>query len=74
MQNTFPAMRESHNAFGSPCFVGPDGAVYSGRLEPTLQLSYTLMLPYRKPLPVLGNSFAVLPLPASILTKNAALV
>ena len=52
-------MRESHDAFGSPCFVdGPDGAVYSGRLEPTLQLSYTVMLPYRKPLPVLGNSFA----------------
>ena len=68
-------MRESHDAFGSPCFVyGPDGAVYSGRLEPTLQLSYTIMVPYRKPLPVLGNSFAVLPLPASILTKNAALV
>ena len=53
---------------------GPDGAVYSGRLEPTLQLFYTVMLPYRKPLPVLGNSFAVMPLPASILTKNAALV
>ena len=53
---------------------GPDGAVYSRRLEPTLQLSYTVMLPYRKPLPVLGNSFAVLPLPASILTENAALV
>ena len=48
-------------------------AVYSRRLEPTLQLSYTVMLPYRKPLPVLGNSFVVLPLPASILTKNAAL-
>ena len=28
----------------------------------------------RKPLPVLGNSFAVFPLPASILTKNTALV
>ena len=68
-------MRESHDAFGSPCFVDvPDGAVYSGRLEPTLQLPYTVMLPYRKPLPVLGNSFAVLPLPASILTKNTALV
>ena len=68
-------MRESHDAFGSPCFLdGPDGAVYSGMLEPTLQLSYTVMLPSRKPLPVLGNSFAVLPLPASILTKNAALV
>ena len=53
---------------------GPDGAVYSWRLEPTLQLSYTVMLPYRNPLPVLGNSFAVLPLPASVLTKNAALV
>ena len=53
---------------------GPDGAVYSGRLEPSLQLSYMVMLLYRKPLPVLGNSFAVLPLPASILTKNAALV
>ena len=67
-------MRESHDAFGSPCFVdGPDRAVYSGGLEPTLQLSYTVMLPYRKPLPVLGNSSAVLPLPASILTKNAAL-
>ena len=50
----------------APCFVdGPDGAVYSGR---------PVMLPYRKPLPVLGNSSAVLPLPASILTKNAALV
>ena len=48
---------------------GPDRAVYSGR-----QLSYTVMLPYHNPLPVLGNSFAVLPLPASILTKNAALV
>ena len=43
-------------------------------LNPPLQLSYTVILPYRKPLPVLGNSFAVLPLPASILTKNAALV
>ena len=53
---------------------GPDGVVYSGRLEPTLLLSYTVMLPYRKPLPVYGNSSAVLPLPASILTKNAALV
>ena len=61
MSNTFPAMRQSHDAFGSPCFVhGPDGAVYSGRLGPNLQLSYTVMLPYRKPLPVLGNSFAVL--------------
>ena len=68
-------MRESHDAFGSPCFVdAPDGAVYSGRLEPTLQLPYTVMLLYCKPLPVLSNSFAVLPLPASILTKNAALV
>ena len=68
-------MRESQDAFGSPSFVdGPDGAVYSGRLEPTLQLPYTVMLPYRKLLPVLGNSSAVLPLPASILTKNAALV
>ena len=67
-------MRESHDAFGSPCFVDdPDGAVYSGRLDLTLQLYYTVMLPYRKPLPVLGNS-VVLPLPASILTKNAALV
>ena len=75
MENTFPAMRESHDAFGSPCFVdGPDGAVYSGRFEPILQLSYTVMLLYHKPLPVLGNSFAVLLLPASILTKNAALV
>ena len=75
MWNTFPAMRESHDTFGRLWFVdGPDGAVYSGRLEPTLQLSYTVMLPYRKPLPVLGNSFAVLPLPASILTKNAPLV
>ena len=53
---------------------GPDGAVYNGRLEPTLQLSHTVMPPYRKPLPVLSNSFVVLPLPASILTKNAALV
>ena len=53
---------------------GRDGEVYSGRIEPTLQLSYTVMLPYHKPLPVLCNSFAVLPLPASILTKNAALV
>ena len=53
---------------------GLDGAVYSTRLEPTLQLPYTVMLSYRKPLPVLGNSFAVLSLPASILTKNAALV
>ena len=44
------------------------------RLEPTLQLAYTVMLPYRKPLPVFGNSFAVLRLPALILTKNAALV
>ena len=51
---------------------GPDGAVYSRRLDPPLQLSYTVMLPYRKPLPVLGNSFAVLPLTASVLTKNAA--
>ena len=42
--------------------------------EPTLHLSYTVMLPYRKPLTVLGNFFAVLSLPASILTKNAALV
>ena len=70
-------MRESHDAFGSPRFVdGPDGAVYSGRPEPTLQMSYTrtVMLPYRKPLPVFGNCFVVLPLPASILTKNAALV
>ena len=68
-------MRESHDAFGSSCFIdGPDGAVYSGRLEPTLQLSYTVMLPYGKPLPVLGNSFAVFPLLASVLTKNAALV
>ena len=68
-------MGESHDAFGSSCFVdGPGGAVSSGRLEPTLQLSCTVMLPYRKPLLVLGNSFAVLPLPASILTKNAALV
>ena len=75
MWNTFPAMRESHDAFGSRCVVdGPEGAVYSGRLEPNLQLCYTVMLPYRKPLPVLGNSFVVLPLPASILTKNAALV
>ena len=71
----FPAVRELHYAFGSPCFVdGPDGEVYSGRLEPTLRLSYTVMLPYRKPLLVLGNSFAVLPLPASILNKNSALV
>ena len=53
---------------------GPDGAVYSGRLEPNLQLSYTVMPPYRKPLPVVGNSFAVLSLPASILANNAALV
>ena len=53
---------------------GPDGAFYSERLEPTLQLSYTVMLSYRKPLPVLCNSFAVSPLPASILTKNAALL
>ena len=68
-------MRESHDAFGSPYFVdGPDGAVYRGRLEPTLQLSYTVMLPYRNLLPVLGNSFALFPLSASILTKNAALV
>ena len=68
-------MRESHDAFGSPYIVDdPDGAVYSGRLEPTLQLFYTVMLPYRKPLPVRGNSFAVFPLLASILTKNAALV
>ena len=68
-------MRELQDAFGSPRFVdGLDGAVYSGRLEPTLRLSYTVMLPYRKPLPVLGNTFAVLPLPASMLTKNAALV
>ena len=68
-------MRESHDAFGSPYFVhGPDGVVYSGRLEPTLQLSCTVMLPYRKPLPVLGNSFAALLLPAPILIKNAALV
>ena len=68
-------MMESHDAFGSPCFVdGPDRAVHSGRLEPTLQLSYMVMLLYSKPLPVLGNSFAVLTLPASILTKNAALV
>ena len=43
-------------------------------LNPQLQLSYTVMLQHRKPLPVLGNSFAVLPPPASILTKNAALV
>ena len=43
-------------------------------LNPPLQLSYTVMLPYRKSFPVLGKSFAVLPLPASILTKNAALV
>ena len=43
-------------------------------LNPPLQLSYTVMLPYRKPLPVLGNSFAVLPLPDSVLTKNAAVV
>ena len=75
MLNTFPAMRDSPDAFGSPCFVdGPDGAVYSGRLDPPLQLSYTVMLRNRKPLPVHGNSFALLPLPASILTKNAALV
>ena len=46
----------------------------AGSLEPTLKLSYSVMLPSRKPLPVLGNSFAVLPLPASILTKNATLV
>ena len=30
MLNTFPAMRESPDAFDSPCFVdGPDGAAYS---------------------------------------------
>ena len=62
-------------SLAAPYFVdGPDGAVYSGRLEPSLQLSYMVILPYRKPLQVLGNSFAVLPLPASVLTKNAALV
>ena len=45
------------------CCAGSSGpwlmshsAVQHGRLEPTLQLSYTVMLPYRKPLPVLGNT------------------
>ena len=54
--------------------VRKERSTAEGLIEPTLQLSYTVMLLYRKPLLVLGNSFAVLPLPASILTKNTALV
>ena len=54
--------------------VRTERSTAEGLIEPTLQLSYTVMLPYRRPLLVLGNSFAVLPLPASILAKNAALV
>jgi len=62
------------------CCAGSSGpwlmshsAVQHGRLEPTLQLSYTVMLPYRKSLPVLGNTLLLFcPCLIQFLTKNTA--